>query len=64
MWTVLMEPVERGVLVHVTDGNVKSTIGRVAFSRRGTKRPFWRTFGWSLRRVIERAEAEATRLNA
>lgn len=61
-WEVIIEPVDKGVVVSLTDGNVKSVVGRVAWSRAESIHP-WRSFKWSLRRVIARAEAEAARLD-
>jgi hypothetical protein len=61
-WSVVIEPVDRGVVVSLTDGTVKSVIGRVAWSRRRSAHPL-RSFKWSLRHVVARADAEVERLD-
>lgn len=57
-----MIPVSDGVVVYVTDGKMRSAVGRVAFDRRRSIHKAM-TFKRSLRRVIARAEVEAARLN-
>jgi hypothetical protein len=78
LWTVGMEPVQRderraqtqsvynagGVLVFVTDGKVKSNIGRVGYARwrlKGSKKAL--SFKRALKQVLQRADIEADQLN-
>lgn len=62
MWEIVMTPQRRGILVQLTDGEKKSVVGRVGYSRLFTKYRL-RTFKSSLKRVIKRAEREAFRQN-
>lgn len=61
-WETIMVPVDRGFLVQVTDGAVRSTVARVAWDRRGSKHPF-RTFKAQLRDALTRAAQEAELLD-
>lgn len=63
LWEVLMQPVGRGIVVYVTDGKIKSVVGRVSYDRWKSGNPF-RTFKGQLLSVVERAEGEADDANA
>lgn len=57
-----MQPVERGVVVQLTDGATRSAVARVSYDRMTSTHP-WRSFKGQLRSAIRRAESEANRLN-
>jgi hypothetical protein len=67
LWAVSMAPVQRGVVVVVTDGKINSLIGRVAWDVAGASRPLRalgsRSFKRRLQAVVARAEREVDRLN-
>lgn len=65
LWEVVISPVERGLVVQVTDGRVRSVVGRVAWIPTDATFPRLRSlWRWDkLREVVARAEAEADRLN-